>query len=61
MRLTTDRAKEVMDQHHGGDEVRGVVEFFFSLMIPKFEVSRRLTCIDFIEMVWPSMIHNREF
>jgi hypothetical protein len=61
MRLTTDRAEEVMDQHRGGDEVRRVVEFCFSLMIPKFEVSHRLTGVDFTEMVWMSMIHHREF
>jgi hypothetical protein len=50
-----------MDPHHDGDEARGVVEFCFSLMIPKFEVSRGLRGVDFTKMIWPSMVHHREF
>jgi len=41
-----------MDMHRDEDEVRGVVECCFSLMIPKFKVSRGLTGVDFTEMVW---------
>jgi hypothetical protein len=61
MRLTTDRPKVVMDPHRDGDEVRGVVEFCFSPMIPKIEDSHGLTGIDFTEMSWPRMVHDKEF
>jgi hypothetical protein len=33
--------------HHGWNVVRGVVEFFFYLAIPKIEDSHGLTCVDF--------------
>jgi hypothetical protein len=61
MRLTIDKAEVVIGLHHDGDEVRGVVEFFFSLMMPRIEDSRELTGVDFTEISWPSMIHDREF
>jgi hypothetical protein len=61
MRLTTDRVEVVIGLHRGGNEVRGVVEFCFSLMIPRIEDSRGLTGVDFTKMSWPSMVHDREF
>jgi hypothetical protein len=61
MRLTIDEAEVVIGLHHDGDEVRGVVEFFFSLMIPRVEDSHGLTGVDFTEISWSSMIHDREF
>jgi hypothetical protein len=61
MRLTTDIAEVVIGLHRGGDEVRGVVEFFFFLMIPRIEDSRGLTGVDFTEMSWLSMVHDKEF
>jgi hypothetical protein len=51
----------VIGLHHDGDEVRGVVEFFFSLMMPRIEDSHGLTGVDFTKMSWPSMIPDREF
>ena len=45
--LTTNRAEVAIVLHRGGDEVRGVMEFFFYLMIPKFVFSRELTGVDF--------------
>ena len=57
MRLMTNRAEVVMDLHRDGDEVRGVVEFCFSLI----KDSHGLIGDDFTEMSRPSMIHDREF
>jgi hypothetical protein len=54
IRMTTNR---VMDLHCDGDEVRGVVKFFFSLI----EDSHELTGDDFSQMSRSSMIHDREF
>jgi hypothetical protein len=61
LRLTIDGAEVVIGLHHDGDEIRGVVEFGFSLMITRIEDSRGLTGVDFTEMSWSSMIHDREF
>jgi hypothetical protein len=61
MRLNIDRARVVMDPHHDGDEVRGVVEFCFPPMIPRIEDSHGLTCIDFTEISWPRLVHDKEF
>jgi hypothetical protein len=57
MRLTTDGAEVVMDPQRDRDEVRGVVEFCFSLI----DDSHGLTCDDFTEVSRPSMILDREF
>jgi hypothetical protein len=61
MRLMTDRVEAVIGLGHGGNVVRGVVEFFFSLTIPKIEDSHGLTGIDFTEVPWLSMVHDRGF
>ena len=45
--MTIDRVEVAIVLHRGGDEVRGVVEFCFYLMIPKFAFSRELTGVDF--------------
>jgi hypothetical protein len=57
MRLTIDKVEVVMDLHHDGDEVRGVVKFCFSLI----EDSHGLTGDDFTEVFRLSMFHDREF
>ena len=41
--------------------MRGVVEFFFSLMMSRIKDSRGWIGVDFTEISWSSMIHNREF
>jgi hypothetical protein len=61
MRLMTDRVEAMIGLHHGGNVVRGVVGFFFSLAIPKIEDSHRLTCVDFTRVPWLSMVHDRGF
>jgi hypothetical protein len=61
MRLMTDRVEAVIGLRHGGNVVRGVVEFFFSLTIPRIEDSRGLTGVDFTEVPWLSMVHDRGF
>jgi hypothetical protein len=61
MRLTIDRVEVAIGLHHGGDEVRGVVEFCFSLMIPLIKDSHGLAGVDFTEMSWPSMVHDKGF
>jgi hypothetical protein len=61
MRLTIDEAEVAIRLHHDGDVVRGVVEFFFSLIMPRIEDSCGLTGVDFTEISWQSMIHDREF
>ena len=43
MRLITDRVEVVIGLHHGGNVVRGVVDFLFSLMIPRIEDSHGFT------------------
>jgi hypothetical protein len=61
MILMTDKTEVVVGLHHDGNEVRGVVEFFFSLRMPRIEDSRGLTGVDFSEISWSRMIHDREF
>jgi hypothetical protein len=62
--MMTDRAEAVIDLHHCGDVVRGVVEFFsiwrgrFSLTIPRIEYRHGLVGFDFTEMPRLSMIHD---
>jgi hypothetical protein len=61
LRLTTDISEVVIGLHHDEDEMKGFVEFGFSLMITKREDNHGLTGVDFTEMSWSSMIHDREF
>jgi hypothetical protein len=61
VRLTTDKVEVVINLHRGGDEVRGVVEICFFLLIPRIEDIHGLTGVDFIEMSWLSMVHDKEF
>jgi hypothetical protein len=57
MRLTIDRAEVVMNPHHDGDEMRGVVKFCFSLI----KDSHGLIGDNFTEVFRLSMFHDREF
>jgi hypothetical protein len=61
MRLMTDQVEATIGLCHGGNVVRGVVEFFFSLTISMIEDSRGLTCVEFTEVPWLSMVHDRGF
>jgi hypothetical protein len=61
MRFMTNRVEPVIDLCHCGNVVRGVVDFFFPLTIPRNEDSRGLTGFDFIEMPWQAMIQDSEF
>jgi hypothetical protein len=47
--------------HHDGDEVRVFVEFLFPPMIPRIKDSHGLTGVDFTEMSWSMMVHDKEF
>jgi hypothetical protein len=47
MSLMTDKVEAVIGLRHCGNVVRGVVEFFFSLTIPRIEDSHGLTGVDF--------------
>jgi hypothetical protein len=61
MKLTTNKVVIVIGLHHGQGDVRGVMEFCFSLVISRIEDSRGLTSIDFTEKSWSSMVHDKEF
>ena len=63
MRLMTDQVEAMIGFHHGGHWkcCEGVVGFHFSLMIPRIKDSRGLKGIDFIEVPWLSMFHDRGF
>jgi hypothetical protein len=61
LRLITDGAEVVIGLHRDGNEIIRVVEFGFFLMITRIKDSHGLTGVDFTEMFWPSMIHDREF
>lgn len=61
MRLTIDRVEVVIGLHRGGNRERGVVEFCFSLMIPKIEDSHGLVGVGFTKMSRLSMVHDRDF
>jgi hypothetical protein len=61
MRLLTDIIEAVIGLRHCGNVVRGVMEFFFPLTIPRIKDSRGLTGVDFTEVPWPSMVQDRGF
>jgi len=59
MILMTNLVGVMIGLHHCWNVVRGVVEFFFSLMIYRIEGSRGLIGVDFNEVPWLSMVHDR--
>jgi hypothetical protein len=51
MRLMTNRVEAMIGLRHCGNVVRGVVEFCFSLTIPRIEDSRGLAGVDFVKIL----------